>query len=238
MSISGSVRRTRFTLGLCVLLVGALCAALPSRADTIIDTGAGANGPSVNGGQFESQGWTQTDTYDDASISVALFSWTPGYTFNVTAYLTNTIGPLTLSPPIASTTFSGETPDSNPQTFLLFSGLTLGPGTYFLTLSSTDNNGGEPGALWPTECGSGCPKTLDSGVTLLPEYFVNMVFGVEDSAYAPASTFISSSGTILNFTLTDAQSSTPEPETLRAAMIGIAGLLAGLKFRNRKRSPR
>src|SRR5215471_8481806 len=98
MEILGSVRRTRFLLGPCVLFLGALCAALPSRADTIIDTGAGANGPSVNGGQFESQGWTQTDTYDDASISVALFSWTPGFTFNITAYLTDTIGPLAISP--------------------------------------------------------------------------------------------------------------------------------------------
>jgi len=167
------------------------------------------------------------------------FFWTPGSTFNVTAYLTNTIGPLAISPAIAEASFSGETADSNPQTFLLFSGLTLGPGAYYLTLSSTDNTGVEPGALWATECAFGCPKTLDSGVTLLAENFVNPSFGVEDSAYAPASTFMSLPGAVLNLTLTDSrESSAPEPETSRAAMIGIAGLLAGLKFRNRSRSAR
>jgi hypothetical protein len=223
-----------------VLFLGALCAALPSHADTIIETGAGSSGPSVNAGQFESQGWTQTKTYDDASIYVALLSWTPGSTFNITAYLTNAIGPLATSPTIASNSITGETPaDSPPQTFPLFSGLTLGPGTYYLTLSSTDVSGAMPGALWPTECISGCPKTLDSGVTLLSENYVTLSSGDEDSAYAPASNFQTSSGTVLNFTLTDPPpSSIPEPETFRAAMIGIAGLLSGLKFRYRNRSPR
>lgn len=236
MEIWGSVRRTRFTLGPCVLLLGSLCA-LPCHADTIIETGAGSIGPSIDAGQFESQGWTQTNTYDDASISVALFSWTPGSIFNITAYLTNTIGSLATSPAIATTSFSGETPDWNPETFLLFSGLTLGPGTYYLTMSSTDNTGSEQGALWPTECVSGCSQTIDSGVTLLSENFVNLSFGVEDSAYAPASTFMTTPGTVLNFTLADPPpSGIPEPETFRVALAGIAGLLAGVKFRNRNRS--
>jgi hypothetical protein len=211
--------------------------ALPSRADTIIETGIGVGGPSVNAGQFESQGWTQEKTYDGVSISVDLFSWTPGATFDITAYLTNAIGPLALSPAIATTSFSGATPDSNPQSFLLFSGLTLGPGTYYLTLASTDNTGAEPGALWPTECPSGCPKTLDSGVTLLSENLVNQSVGIEDSIYPPASTFVTIPGTVLNFILQGAPSlSIPEPETFRAAIIGIAGLLAGLKLNNRNGS--
>ena len=71
-----------------VALRGFTCA-----ADTIIETGVGANGPSVNGDQFESQGWTQTQTYEDVSISVALFSWLPGATFDITAYLTDELGP-------------------------------------------------------------------------------------------------------------------------------------------------
>jgi hypothetical protein len=237
MPILRLVRCTRFLLGLCVLFFSALGVALPSRADAIIETGVGVSGPSVNAGQFESQGWTQEKTYDDASISVDLFSWTPGTTFNITAYLTNAIGPLALSPAIATVSISGETPDSNPQSFLLFSGLTLGPGTYYLTLSSTDNTGAEPGALWPIECPSGCPETLDSGVTLLSENFVNQSFGIEDSAYPPASTFITYPGSVLNFILEGAPSlSIPEPETFRVAMIGIAGLLAGLKLNNRNDS--
>lgn len=240
MPILGLVRCTRLLLGPCVLFFGALSAALPSHADAIIETGVGVAGPSVNAGQFESQGWAQEKTYDDASISVDLFSWTPGTTFNITAYLTNAIGPLATSPSIATTSFSGETSDSTPQTFLLFSGLTLGPGTYFLTLSSTDDTGEEPGALWPMECPFGCPKMLDSGVTLLSENFVNLSFGVEDSTYAPASSFMTAQNSVLNFSLMDAPGgvSIPEPGTLSATALGIAGLLAGIKLRNRPKPSR
>jgi hypothetical protein len=239
MTILGLVRcRTRFALGPWVLFCGILCAAAPSQASTIIETGAGPTGPAVNAGQFESQGWTQTNTYANAIISVDLLSWTPGATFDITAYLTNAIGPLATAPPLALTSFSGQTSDSNPETFVLFTDLTLVPGTYFLTLSSTDDGGGEAGALWSTECAFGCPVALDSGVTLLSEYFVNTSFGVEDPAYAPASTFMSSNA-VLNFSLTDdgARSlSMPEPATLPAAMIGMAALLAALRLRNRNSS--
>lgn len=237
MPILELVRRTRCIMGSCVLLFGALSLALPSKADTIIETGVGVNGPSVNAGQFESQGWTQEKTYHDASISVALLSWTPGAMFSITAYLTNAIGPLATSPAIATTSFSGETSDSNPETFLLFTGLTLEPGTYFLTLASTDSAGEEPGALWPIECPFGCPLTVDSGVTLLSENFVNFSYGVEDSTYAPESSFMTAQNSVLNFTLTDAPGllNIPEPETFSAAVVGMAALLAGMKFRNRKR---
>ncbi|MGA7240789.1 MAG: hypothetical protein WBY44_34210 [Bryobacteraceae bacterium] len=236
MTILGSLRRLgRFGGGLCALLLVALCAALPAAADTIIETGVGANGPSVNGGQFEAQGWTQTETYEDVSISVALFSWMPGATFDITAYLTTEIGPLGTSSALASMSFSGETPDSNPRPFLLFSGLTLGPGAYFLTLSSTDNGGGEQGALWPLECSSGCPLTLDSGVVLLSQYFVNQSFGAENIAYAPGSIFMTSSPALnLSITNDPPDPATPEPATLPAAIVGMAGLLIAAKFCSRR----
>ena len=232
MRVSRSLRCARFAG---VLLLGLLWIALPSAADTIIVTGVGADGPSVNGGQFEAQGWAQTQTYDDVSISVELFSWMPGATFDITAYLTDAIGPSATSSALASTSFSGETPDSNPQTFMLFSGLTLGPGDYFLTLSSTDNGGGEQGALWPLECGSGCPLALDSGVTLLSQYFVNQSFGAQDLAYAPGSTFMTSSPA-LNLTITNdpPDPAVPEPATLPAAIVGMAGLLIAGRFCGRR----
>jgi hypothetical protein len=236
MTVLGSVRRrTRFAAGSCGLLFSLLCVALPCAADTIIETGAGADGPSVNAAQFESQGWTQTQTYADVSISVALLSWTPGATFNITAYLTNAIGPSAPSSALDTTSLVGETPDSNAQNFLLFSGLTLGPGTYYLTLSSTDNTGAEPGALWPTECVSECIGVLAPGVTLLSQSFVNDSFGVQDTEFPPDSTFLTSSPA-LNLTVTDDPpgSSMPEPATLPAALIGMAGLLIATKLRNRR----
>ncbi len=235
MTISGSLRRrARLGGGLCALLVGVLCAALPAAADTIIETGVAANGPSVSGDQFESQGWTQTQTYEDVSISIALFSWLPGATFDITADLTNELGPSATLPSLASTSFSGETPDYTPKNFLLFSGLTLGPGVYYLTLSSTDS-GGEAGALWPLECAFGCPLILDSGVTLVSQYFANRSFGAENLAYAPSSIFMTSSPA-LNLTITNdpPDSPAPEPATLPAAIAGTAGLLIAMKFCGRR----
>ena len=111
MRVSRSLRCARFAG---VLLLGLLWIALPSAADTIIVTGVGADGPSVNGGQFEAQGWAQTQTYDDVSISVELFSWMPGATFDITAYLTDAIGPSATSSALASTSFSGETARFQP----------------------------------------------------------------------------------------------------------------------------
>jgi hypothetical protein len=220
--------------GSCGLFFSLLCLALPCAADTIIETGAGIEGPSVNASQFESQGWNQTESYDNVSISVALLSWTPGATFDITAYLTNAIGPSAPLLPLESMSLSGATADSDPQTFLLFTGLTLGPGTYFLTLSSTDNTGGQPGALWPTECISGCPVALDSGVSLLSEDFVNQSFGLEDSAFPPDSTFMTSAQ-VLNLTVTnDVPASLPEPATFSAALVGMAGLALGMGFRRRR----
>jgi hypothetical protein len=239
MTILGSVRRrTGIAVGFCVFFLGLLGAATPCAADTIINTGAGADGPSVNAAQFEAQGWTQTQTYANVDISVALFSWTPGATFDITAYLTNAIGPSAAPPALDSTTFSGETPDSNAETFLLFSGLTLGPGTYYLTLSSSDSAGEEPGALWPTICGSGCPVALDSGVVLLSQsYSVNQSFGVQDLAYAPGSTFPPPSGPALNLTVVDdglQDPSIPEPATFTEAVIAMAGLLIATRLRTRR----
>lgn len=235
MKSSGSLRRrARLGGGACALLLGLLSATLPAAADTIIETGVGAYGPSVNGDQFESQGWTQTQTYDDVSISIELFSWLPGNTFNITAYLTNEIGPSATFPALASTSFSGETPDHTPQSFLLFSGLTLGPGVYYLTLSSTDS-AGEAGALWPSECPSGCPLMLDPGVTLVSQYFANQSFGAQNLAYAPSSVFMTSSPA-LNLTITDdtPEPPVPEPATLSTAIAGMAGLVIAMKFCRRR----
>jgi hypothetical protein len=236
MSVLGSVRcRTRFAASLCGLLFGLLYAALPCAADTIVKIGAGANGPAVNAAQFESQGWTQTQNYADVSISVSLLSWTPGATFNITAYLTDGTGPAGPWSTLDTTSFSAETPDSSAENFLLFSGLTLGPGAYYLTLSSTDNAGGEPGALWPTECFVNCSSTLAPGIVLLSQGFVNESFGVENIEYPPDSTFMTSSPA-LNLTVTGIDPpdpSVPEPATLPAVIIGMAGLLIATKLRIR-----
>jgi hypothetical protein len=198
----------------------ALCAALPVCASTIISTGVGPNGPSVYASQYEEQGWTQTQSYVNVSIQVALYSWTPGMPFDGTAYLTESIGlPATL-PALDSVTFSGVTANTTPETITLFSGLSLGPGTYYLTLASTDDWGTQPGAIWDMECSS-CSLVLDSGVTLLSQEFANAQ--AENVSYAPGSSFTASNPP-LNLTVTGnlAPTSSPEPSGFAAVLAGLA----------------
>jgi hypothetical protein len=115
----------------------------------------------------------------------------------------------------------------------LFSALTLPAGTYYLTLSSADNAGNNPGAIWPTECASGCPLTLDAGVTLLPEGYANTAFGAQDADFPPASTFVAGP-TPVNLTVTgNAGSAAPEPPN-GAQMLAGVGLLALAMLRGRK----
>src|SRR5215469_11927390 len=105
--------------------VVALCVSLPVYAETIINTGVGPDGPAVYAMQFEEQGWTQTKTYTDVSIEVALYSWTPGVAFDGTAYLTNSIGPGATQQALDTAAYSGATADTTPEMITLFSGLTL-----------------------------------------------------------------------------------------------------------------
>ena len=215
----------KLTVGAPLLL--ALCA-FPGLADNILITGVGTGGgPAVNAGQFEEQGWTQTEDYTDVNISVALYSWTLSQPFHVQAYLTtSTDGVMT---PLASTSFSDSTPDTNPVTYLLFSGLTLPTGTYYVTLAGTDSIGISPGAIWPYECPSGCPLAEDTGVSLLAQGFAdNQGHGLLDSSTPYESTFIAGSAPV-NLTVTGIPL-LPEPGTMTMAAAAL-GLLTFLKRR-------
>jgi hypothetical protein len=209
---------------------------LPVCASTIIDTGVGANGPAVFAAQFEEQGWTQTQTYTDVSIQVALYSWTPGAIFTGTAYLTNAIGPGANSSVSDSATYSGETESTTPEIITLFSGLTLGPGSYFLTLSSADNAGNMPGAIWDECAVSPCsPIAIAPGVTLLSQNFAGATN--ENSSFPPDSSF-SAASQILNLTVTGnpADPSAPEPSSLAAVLAAAAAWATLAPIVRRRRS--
>ncbi len=203
----------------------AVVCALPAAADTILNTGVGTGGPAVNAGQFEEQGWTQTVNYTDVDISVALYSWTPGEQFDIQAFLTNTINSATT--PLASTTFSGSTPTTTPTAYLLFSGLTLPVGNYYVTLASTDFSPG--GAVWAYQCPGTCAITQDTGVTLdTQQYADNQGHGVLDAIDPYESTFIDAAPPV-NLTVTGIPL-LPEPATMAMAG-GALGLLALWKRR-------
>jgi hypothetical protein len=219
------------------LLPLTLVVAQPVLASTILDTGVSATGPSVQQTQYVEQGWSQTQTYTNVSISVALFSWTPGNTFNITAYLTTATGP-SATTALATDVFSGQTADATPQNFLLFSGLTLGPGSYYVTLAGSDNIGAQPGALWPTECDSGCPITEDTGIVLLDQNFANGSFGSQNPSFPPGSTFVTGPSPVNLLITADSNSGVPTPEPSAIAQMLAAFtalLLARRKFHGQMR---
>jgi len=104
--------------------------------------------PYSGGGQFGVASWTTSQTYTKVSISVSIGLFGSASSYHGAAYLTTSIGPGTTTA-IASTTFAGSNP--SPQAVQLFSGLTLGPGTYYLTLAGLDAepvSGGTVGYVW------------------------------------------------------------------------------------------
>jgi len=110
-----------------------------------------SGGPAISaaaGGQFASVCWTQRSTYTNVSITVPIYLFTgssipnPTGIYHGTAYVTTTIGPGTTTA-IASTAFTGT--NTSPKTTELFSGLTLGPGFYCLTLAGSDQEPPGPG---------------------------------------------------------------------------------------------
>ncbi len=129
-------------------------------------------------------GWSQTKTYVDVSISAELASSSVGT--SGTAYLTTRIGAGT-SPAdqIASTSF--VFPPSFTQRLPLFSGLTLASGTYFLTVSVA------PGSFagWQYISPADATFATDTGMSLQPPPpRRGLFFAPSADAYPPASMFI------------------------------------------------
>jgi hypothetical protein len=151
----------------CAVLFLCILVMVPfAEASTIVAISGGGTGgtaimgqyqpPSSGGGQFVVTRWSQMRTYTNVSITVPLYLFgsaatgNPG-TYHGTAYLTTSIGPGTTTA-VASTSFVGS--NTAPQTVQLFSGLTLGPGNYFLTLAGLDQIPPGPnntvGYVWPS----------------------------------------------------------------------------------------
>jgi hypothetical protein len=201
----------------------ALSMAQSSAASVIVDVGSiGSNGPAVQSGQYVQQQWTQTQAYQNVDIAIFLYSWSPDIPFHVSAFLTADTGPSAIPPPLATTSFTGVTANDVGQEFTLFSGLTLGPGTYYLTLSSTDV-GAQVGAIWLE--GPATPLFVDTGITLAAPGFLDNTAGV---TYPPASVFTPDTSAPafaflapLDFTMV---SSAPEPSTV-TMFAAAAGLL-------------
>jgi len=151
--------------------------------------------------------WSQTNTYGDVSILADLIGF--GSSGSGIAYLTTAVGPGTTAANEAGApdnfTFS-----NSQQDVQLFSGLDLGPGTYYLTLYGS---GGWGLAQNP----STRTVTEDPGAALgQPYYSDDLTF----PTFIPAADYAN----IIDCCLAFAVYGTPVPEPNQLWLIGLAGL--------------
>src|SRR5215472_2994643 len=177
-----------------------------ARANTIVSvTGPLSIGFVVSNTESLAATWSQANTYSDVTITALLHATFPDQTSEGDAYLTTRIGPGTTSADeIARSHFSTIPGES----FLipLFSGLTLGPGSYFLTLGSTSNM--SPVPVWDNTEPGIVDVAVDNGVNLGSRFQ-----SFPASSYPPSSSFASVSHFWI-FTVTGTPTIIPEPSTM------------------------
>jgi hypothetical protein len=181
-------------LPLLSLVSGLLLAVSSASAVTVLSvTGVpaqcnstGGNAGNMATGIVTAKSWTQTQGYTNVSISAAIddLNTFPVPFPNFTVYLTTTDGPgTTTAQEIAHA--SVVAPLVSPWTTTLtplFTGLTLPPGTYYLTIYGDPNGPALGPSCWTY---SNSPViTADSGVSNIKDL---QVLGV--AAYPPASSF-------------------------------------------------
>ena len=165
--------------------------------------------------------WTQTGSYSNVTIGADLARGTG------VAYLLTQLGPGTTVANEVVAPFAVSDPGNPSINTLttLFSGISLGPGTYFLLI---DPAGG--GIFYDI---AGTPtRTLDAGVTQGSDRGLSGAV----VAFSPASTNqVQANSLIFNVTGTPgAVAATPEPASVGMALSGLFGI--GIVLR--KRSPR
>ena len=175
------------------------------------------------------QSFTVTDTWMNVAISASLFTFSTE-TRTGTAYLTNQFGAgTTVANQIGATNFVFTPVASFPTVVSvgLFSGLTLLPGTYYLTLATAAPCCEQGISTKPALAFATAP-----GVTVGPPQSINTGL---DALFPPASTGTLGTSPFGNrfFTVTGelASSAVPEPSTV---LLISAGLLAMIHLRKRE----
>jgi hypothetical protein len=181
-----------------VLCLGAFSAG----AQTVISV-SGTSAGEDNELATTQSSWTQTTTYTGVTIQATLDSCS-GVVTGV-AYLT--MNGTAQSNQIAVNNSVSINPGlgGGDSTATLFSGLTLGPGTYYLTINPTN---GECDEIWQNI--SGTPSvTTGAGVTIGTSGGTGA--GHLTAAYPPASTFSDPASFLFSVTGTASSSPTPTP---------------------------
>lgn len=200
---------------LVVLLFSGIFAAT-AVADTIVVSNTGFGG-AVEDSPLEVlyTSWTQPGTFTDVSISAQLDGNFPyDEAFSGEAYLTTMIGAgTTVADQVAATPFSVAAGASGMVS--LFSGLTLGPDTYYLVIEDTSGDGG-----WDIVPG---PSVTAPGVTTITNHC--QLYG---TGYPPSySSDDICGGNLIGFQVVSVSpsSAVPEPGTLGFALLGSLSLL-------------
>ncbi len=192
-----------------------------ARADTVII--------SVNGSfnfqafvypqQTLAVGWSQSNTYTNVNISAQLGTWTGPATG--TAYLTTRIGPgTTIADQVAVTAFTFP---NTLTDFTLFTGLTLTPNTYYLTIANPASGTG----TWAGRGGT-ATLTTDAGVARLGAYVIQ-----NTSIYPPASSYSGTSDLFYTVRGNSVTAAVPEPATMFLLGTGLAGVAAKVRKRRK-----
>jgi hypothetical protein len=173
--------------------------------------------------------WTQTGTFTGVNVYADLGE-IPDDSGDATgtAYLTNQVGATaTQATNGLAAPFSIDITNTSPELVQLFSGLTLGPGTYYLTIGLTNDELGWSGFFFSPAS----TVTTASGVTANPigECFGGTEGECTPASYPPASaTFTTKASSVFLYKVTGtAASGVPEPATagLMLAALGVGALL-------------
>ena len=174
---------------------------------TVISTISGDGGFDLFGNQVNMAAWSQTNLFSNVSVSAELDG--VGSTINGTAYLMTQVGPgTTTASQIASSDFTVSTLPLEPDLTTLFTGLTLGPGTYYLVITAS-------GGGWEISDPSATPVTAP-GVMLVDGNYTTYPSNI-DQPYPPDDTFMAApESNNLEFIV-----ATPEPAVSSLLGLGL-----------------
>jgi hypothetical protein len=207
---------------LAVFVILACAPTVPCFATIIVaDSGPNAGfGESVDPIDYVAESWIQSGTFGAVTITAFL----EGAGEGGTAYLTTALGPGATS--ASQVAVAGFTFPDGVATVTLFSGLTLGPATYYLLLTGS-TTGSDDGWVDTTS-----PSfTVAPGVTSVPGIVFNDAVHLPGN-YPPNNAYSADSDDVI-FSVTG--SSVPEPGTSVTMGAALAMLIASQLIVRRRR---
>jgi len=204
--------------GFLVLACAVILLALPARADSVLlgTGGSVTGGPGLFPDNYLAQGFSLTTTANVSSINVFISGVGVG---SILMQLTDSIGPgTTASNLLSSATFAQPNSGGglNGQWVSIPVSVTLGAGTYYIVLSTTNSGGG-----WLQ-----FDTYLPSSVGSVGSYYWSNTATPLDSTFPPASTWNTCGPGIscaLGFEVVG-NTSVPEPGTLVLLSLGLAAV--------------